>query len=136
MVNMQSQTTTHPSSISQKAALAALTGSVPEVEVMVAEFRRRRDYIVGRLNGLKNFSCVNPDGAFYAFPRISDWFGKDIKGERVGSSSDMARILLEKAGVAVVPGAEFGSDAHLRFSYATSMEKIRQGMDRLEALVE
>ena len=134
MVKMQSQTTTHPCSIAQKAAVASLTGEIPEVQVMVNEFAGRREYIVERLNALPGFSCLKPDGAFYAFPRVSDWYGKEIEGERIENSVDLARVLLEYARVAVVPGAGFGADGHLRFSYATAMDRLREGMRRLEGI--
>ncbi len=136
MTKMQSQTTTHPCSIAQKAAAAALSGDVPEVRMMVEEFARRRSFIVKRLNSFAGFSCLEPDGAFYAFPRVCDWYGKEVGGEKVQNSVEMARVLLEYARVAVVPGAGFGADEHVRFSYAASMERIKEGMRRVEGILK
>lgn len=119
MANIQSQTTGSPNSISQKAALEALTGQQGSIEKMIAEFRKRRDFIVKRLNEI-GLNIIKPEGAFYVFPEIN------------GKSMGVANQLLKKAKVAVVPGAEFGSDKHIRISYATSMENIEEGMNRIE----
>ncbi len=132
---MQSQSTSNATSISQYATLAALEGDQACVETMRAEYAKRRDYIVGRLRAIPGVSCGEPQGAFYVFPRISALYGKSFKGQPVKGSAAFAQALLEGAHVAVVPGSGFGADDRIRFSYATSMEKIREGMDRVERFV-
>lgn len=121
--NMQSHSTSNPVSISQRAALEALNGSDSSVSEMVREFQKRRDYIVERINRIKDISCIRPEGAFYVFCRINR------KGV---SSMSLADRLLDEAKVAIVPGKAFGSDKHIRLSFATSMDSIRKGMDRIE----
>lgn len=121
--NIQSHSTSNPTSISQIAALEALKDSSNSINNMVQEFKKRRDYIVQRINKIKGLSCLKPEGAFYVFCRI------DKKGL---SSLELTDRLLEDARVAVVPGKVFGSDRHIRLSFATSMENIKKGMDRIE----
>jgi len=121
--NLQSHSTSNPTSISQEAALQALKEKTSDVKNMVTEFERRRDYIVGRIKDIKGLSCERPGGAFYVFPRIEK---KDI------ASMELSERLLAEAKVAVVPGKAFGSDRHIRLSFATSMENIKNGMDRIE----
>jgi len=121
--NLQSHSTSNPTSISQEAALQALKEKTSDVKNMVTEFERRRDYIVGRIKDIKGLSCERPGGAFYIFPRIEK---KDI------ASMELSERLLAEAKVAVVPGKAFGSDRHIRLSFATSMENIKNGMDRIE----
>lgn len=121
--NLQSHSTSNPTSISQEAALQALKEKTSDVKNMVTEFERRRDYIVGRIKDIKGLSCEKPGGAFYVFPRIEK---KDI------ASMELSERLLAEAKVAVVPGKAFGSDRHVRLSFATSMENIKNGMDRIE----
>lgn len=121
--NLQSHSTSNPTSISQEAALQALKEKTSDVKNMVTEFERRRDYIVGRIKDIKGLSCERPGGAFYVFPRIEK---KDI------ASMELSERLLAEAKVAVVPGKAFGSDRHVRLSFATSMENIKNGMDRIE----
>lgn len=133
--DLQSQCTSNPTSIAQKAAEEALRGPQDTVYSMVAEFDKRRKYIVKRLNSIKGISCINPKGAFYAFPNISGVCGKSCDGKKLVGSSDVAAFLLEKARVAVVAGLDFGSDAHIRLSYATSMENIEKGLDRIEEAI-
>lgn len=99
---------------------------------MVKEFKKRRDYIVKRLNSMKDISCFNPPGAFYVFPNISKTYGKKTKKMTINNSSDFATYLLEEAKVAFVPGIAFGADDYVRVSYAISMEDIEKGMDRME----
>lgn len=132
MTNIQSQSTSNPASISQKAALEALTGSQSFVHRMVLEFDRRRIYMVERLNKINGISCLKPLGAFYAFPRVSFYYGKSFNGNVINSSFDLSSYLLERANVAVVPGGAFGDDRYIRLSYATSMENIVKGIDRIE----
>ncbi len=132
MGDIQGQTTSNPTSIAQKAAIAALLGPQDDVRAMVAEFDRRRRYLVGRLNAIPGLRCGNPEGAFYLFPNFSAFYGRKSNGGPIRNSAEMATYLLQNAHVALVPGADFGSDSHLRLSYATPMEAIVKGADRLE----
>ncbi len=132
MGDIQSQTTSNPTSIAQKAAVAALLGPQDDVRAMVTEFDRRRRYLVGRLNAIPDLQCTNPEGAFYLFPNFSAFYGRMSNDRPIRNSADMASYLLQTAHVALVPGVEFGSDAHLRLSYATPMESIVKGMDRMQ----
>jgi len=132
MEKLQSQSTSNPTSFAQKAACAALTGPQDCVSEMVKAFKMRRDYLVERLNKIDGVSCELPKGAFYAFPNISKLFGRVLGGVEMKNSFDVARYLLESALVAVVPGAPFGADDHMRLSYATSLESIQTGMDRIQ----
>lgn len=136
MNNLQGQSTSNPTSISQIAAIEAFNGPQDEVERMAKEFEKRKNYIVKRLNEIPGFRCFNPQGAFYAFPNVSELFGKRYKGKEIKNSIDFTEFLLEEAKVAVVPGAEFGADNYIRISYATSMEEIKKGVDRIEEAVE
>ncbi len=125
--NMQSHATSNPCSISQKAALTALTESQKSVDEMRGEFERRRDYMVERINVMKGISCRKPDGAFYIFCDIS----------RIGMSSiALAGRLLEEAKVAVIPGGPFGADLFIRLSFATGMQTIKKGLDRIEEWIK
>ena len=132
MTNIQSQSTSNPTSISQKAAVEALTGTQDFISKMVSEFDKRRKYMVERLNRIKGVSCIKPVGAFYAFPNVSSYYGRSFKGNSIKSSMDLSTYLLDEAKVAVVPGAAFGEDRYIRLSYATSMENIQKGLDRIE----
>lgn len=100
---------------------------------MRAAFDERRKYILERLRALPGVTCVTPKGAFYAFPNFSQYYGRRWGKEEIRGSSDLASYLLEDALVAVVPGLDFGSDAHIRLSYATSMANIEKGLDRIAA---
>ena len=132
MTDVQSQVTSNPSSIAQWAAVEALTGPQDEVAKMAGEFDRRRRLIIDGLNALPGVRCVMPKGAFYAFADVSGLFGKrPAGGAPLASSGDVTGFLLEAARVAVVPGADFGSDRHIRLSYATSAELIREGLRRM-----
>ncbi len=126
--NIQDHTTSGANSITQLAGLEALRGSQEPVTIMVKEFDRRRKYIVERLNTIKGISCLLPQGAFYVFPNVS----RLCENLSLKGSFDLVSLLLEKAHIAFVPGAPFGADAHIRISYATSMENIEKGMDRFE----
>ena len=128
--NYQSQTTSNPNSITQKAGIEALRGSQEAVAMMVREFERRRDYVVQRLNAMAGISCFTPLGAFYAFPNVSETYGKRSAVGR--SPPSFTEHLLQTMGVAVVPGEVFGDDRCVRLSFATSMDQLRQGLDRLE----
>jgi len=135
MDKVQGQEVSHPSSISQKAAVAALDGPQEVVAQMRAEFDVRRRYMVERLNALDGVHCTLPQGAFYAYPDVSHYFGRRAGERTVADSVELCAYLLEEAKVACVPGAGFGTHPHIRLSYATSMQKIEQAMDRLaEAL--
>jgi len=122
--NIQSHSTSNPASISQMAALEALNNSGAIVGEMRSEFEKRRNYIVDRINKIKGLSCLKPKGAFYVFCRIG--------GKKGLSGMEVADRLLSEANVAVVPGKVFGSDAHIRLSFATSMRNIKKGMDSME----
>jgi len=135
MAKIQSQNTSNPTSISQKAAVEALNGDQSAVGEMVEAFAQRRDYIVGTLNGVAGISCRNPEGAFYVFPDVSALYGKTCEGSVITGSASFTEYLLDGANVAVVPGVAFGSDAHIRLSYATSMENIQKGMERIQNAV-
>jgi aspartate aminotransferase len=136
MSNIQSQSTSNPNSIAQKATVDAFNGPQHEVGKMVSAFAQRRDYIVARLNSIKGISCYKPLGAFYVFPNFSSYHGKSYLGKKIVNSTDLAAFLLEVARVAVVPGIEFGADAFQRLSYATSMEEIKEGLNRIEAALK
>ncbi len=135
MANIQSQSTSNPTSISQKAAVAALEGGDAFTKQMVQEFDKRRKVIVERLNRIPGVSCRMPTGAFYAFPNVSGLFGRKHAGGAIGSAAGLAAYLLQEAKVTVVPGEPFGSASHIRLSYATSMEAITRGLDRIDAAV-
>ena len=136
MANIQSQSTSNPTSFAQKGAVEAIQGPQGFIREMVAEFDRRRTYMVKRLNGIAGVSCLTPNGAFYAFPNVSGVYGKSAGAVAVNNSNDFATYLLEKAGVAVVAGGAFGADNNIRLSYATSMGNIEKGLDRIEKAVE
>ena len=132
---IQSQSTSNPTSIAQAAALEAIRGPQDEVAHMVREFHKRRDVIVDRLNAIEGITCLKPEGAFYVFPNISRLLNKTGRGKRLGSPCDIADYLLEEAKVAGVPGEDFGSHEHIRFSYATSLEDIEKGCARIRDAV-
>jgi aspartate aminotransferase len=132
MSNIQSQSTSNPTSIAQKASVEAFIGSQDEVGRMVSAFALRRNYIVDRLNKIPGVSCYKPLGAFYVFPNFSSYYGKSFQGKKIENSTALADYFLDAVKVAVVPGIEFGADAFERLSYATSMEDIKEGLNRLE----
>ena len=133
----QSQNTSNPTSIAQKAAVEALNGPQESVEMMRTEFQRRRDVIVRKLNAIPGVSCLNPQGAFYVFPNVAAYYGRSFAGKTITNSAEMATYLLDESNVALVPGGDFGHDEHIRLSYATSMEQIERGTDRIgEALLK
>ncbi|MRR06992.1 MAG: pyridoxal phosphate-dependent aminotransferase [Deltaproteobacteria bacterium] len=135
MTKMQSQSTSNPSSVAQKAAVEALDGPQDEVVMMRGEFEKRRTYIIERLNAIEGISCFRSTGAFYAFPNVSALYGKSFAGKTIRNSSELAAYFLDEARVAVVPGIAFGADNYIRLSYATSLENIRIGIDRIEKAV-
>jgi aspartate aminotransferase len=132
METIQSQSTSNATSISMKAATEALNGPQEEVERMRQEFEKRRNFIVDRLNSIKGIKCLKPQGAFYVFPSVKKLLGKVYGDQMVTTSDELSNYLLEKAHVAVVAGEGFGAPGYVRLSYATSMEVIKEGLDRLE----
>ena len=136
MNNLAGQSTSNPTSIAQKASVEAFSGPQDKVDEMVVEFKKRRDFICKELNNINGISCLVPDGAFYVFPDISYYFGKEYKNGKIENSVDFADFLLNEAKVAVVPGIEFGSDKNIRISYATSMHDIKEGIKRIKEKLE
>jgi aspartate aminotransferase len=132
MNNIQSQSTSNPTSIAQKASVEALIGPQSEVEKMISAFAQRRNYIVDRLNKMSGVSCYKPVGAFYVFPNFSSYYGKAYQGKKIENSTHLADYFLDVARVAVVPGVEFGADPFERLSFATSLENIKEGLDGVE----
>jgi aspartate aminotransferase len=126
--NIQSHATSNPTSFAMVGALAALRHAEPEVEAMIAEYRARREIIAAGLNRIPGFRCTPPHGAFYAFPEVRGCFGP-----RRESSIEVAEYLLEEAAVAVVPGAAFGADDHIRLSFACSRATLAEGLERIAA---
>ncbi len=135
MNKLQSQSTSNPTSIAQMASIEALTGPQDSVKDMVSHFKERRDFMCERLNAMPGISCLKPRGAFYTFPNVSGLFGKSWDRWSINSSGDFSAFLLEHARVAVVAGDAFLAEGYVRLSYATSMENIRKGLDRLEEAV-
>jgi len=131
MGNMQSQSTSNPTSIAQKAAVEALTGSQAEIAVMVAEFKKRRDWIVKALEEIPGVSCYKPEGAFYVFPDFNAYLGKKAAGKEIKDSVALSEFLLDDSKVAVVPGSAFGAEGFIRLSYATSMQNVQEGVKRI-----
>ncbi|MCI8477316.1 MAG: pyridoxal phosphate-dependent aminotransferase [Oscillospiraceae bacterium] len=136
IANYLSHSTGSPSAITQKAALAALTGPQDEVETMRQAFEARRDYIVKRMNQIPGVSCLKPQGAFYVMMNLEKLLGKTVHSVEIHSGDDFAKVFLEQGLVAVVPGAGFGAPNFVRWSYATSMENITAGLDRLGRFLE
>jgi aspartate aminotransferase len=126
VAKLQSQSTSNPNSITQYAAMAAMRGGMDTVATMLAEYARRREYILAGLRAIPGIACATPHGAFYAFPNISAHFYKQMPDDVAA-----AKQLLEREHVAVVPGEPFGAPGHLRISYATSMERIQEGLSRM-----
>ncbi len=136
MGSYQSHATSNPCSIAQYAGVEALNGPQGELRVMCAEFDKRRKRIVELINDIPGLSCVAPKGAFYVMMNISGVKGKQVDGKVINSSLDFAEALLDKKLCAVVPGIAFGADDYERLSYATSMENIEKGMQRIREFVE
>jgi aspartate aminotransferase len=132
IVKLQSHQTSNPTSISQKAGVEALCGPQESVEEMLAEYRKRRDFVVGRLRHIPGVTCAEPCGAFYAYPNVGVALGK--KG--IENTLQFAERLLHEAHVAVVPGEAFGTHQHVRISYATSMHELERGLDRIHQYME
>lgn len=133
LAKIQSQETSAPSSISQKAGEAAYQGDLYVVEKMRDEFRKRRDYIVGALSEIEGLNCFSPPGAFYVFPDISHYLGTSTAGgDEISSSTDLCMYLIEEHGLAAVPGDAFGEPNGIRLSYASSMDDLQEGIKRLD----
>lgn len=135
VANLQSHMTSNVANISQRAAIAALTGPMEPVEAMRAAFDRRRKRTVELLNAIEGFTCPTPQGAFYAYPDVTGVLGKTIRGRTPRTSIELAELILEEAEVAVVPGEAFGPSGYLRLSYATSDANIEEGIARIAALI-
>lgn len=131
MKKIQSQSTSNPTSISQKAAAAALTGDQSVLEPMIAAFEKRCDLVVEGLNKIKGITCLRPDGAFYVYPDIKPL----IKAAGLKSCTEFSEWLLDKVGVAVVPGDAFGLGGHMRISYATDEATLKDALARIEKAV-
>lgn len=131
--SIQSHTTSNPTSISQAAAVTALKDEKGEVEAMRREFEKRRGVMLECLSGIEGVSCTEPEGAFYVFPDVSALYG-EIAGRKVGGSVEFAKVCLEEAHVALIPGAAFGEDSCVRLSYAAGLDRIEEGVRRLREL--
>ena len=128
MKKIQGQSTSNPTSVSQAASVAALNGDHAPVREMVTEFRRRHDYLVAALNAIPHIQCRESEGTFYSFPRIQDFI--DSRDD-LANDIDVANLLLEQVGVALVPGSAFGADGYMRISFATGMENLEKAVDRI-----
>ena len=135
IIKIQSQNTSNPASISQKAAVEALKGNQDVVVKMASEFRQRRDVIVKLLNEIDGVKCLSPEGAFYVFPNVSGIYGRSFQGKKITNSTELIDYLLDEANVATVPGAAFGNDNHIRLSYATSLKNIEEGLKRIKTAI-
>lgn len=133
MTSFQSHTTAHPTSISQKAAVQALSTFDPQI---VEVFRKRRDYVMKRISSMPMIECIEPEGAFYVFPNIKNILGKSYRGNAIDSANRFAELLLTEALIALVPGEGFGAPNNIRISYAVSDEDLVKAMDRLEAFLK
>ncbi len=132
---IQSQSTSNPTSIAQAAALEAIRGPQDEVPVMVGEFKKRRDAIVAHLQAIPGLTCFKPQGAFYVFPNVRALFGKKHKDKPLATPADVVEYFLDAARVLAVPGEDFGSKENIRISYATSMQEIEKGCERIAEAV-
>jgi aspartate aminotransferase len=131
MLKVQSHSTSNATSISQKAAVEAAISTSEELDSMLAEYRRRRDWIVPALNEIDGIECALPEGAFYVFPSV-----KGLLGGRLKTSAEVAKLLLDSARVVVTDGAAFGAEGYLRLSYANSMEALRKGVEKIAETVQ
>lgn len=136
MASLQSHMASNPNTIAQMATITALNGPQDCVAEMCVEFKKRRDYIFEREEAIPLLSALKPEGAFYLFVDVSGTYGKSYEGQEIKTAADFASILLDQKYVAVVPCADFGMPDYIRLSYATSMELIKKGMDRIEAMVK
>ena len=136
MTNIQSQSTSNPNSMTQKAAVEALKGPQEFIATMRTEFDRRRKFVVSELNTIPGMSCIMPNGAFYAFPNTAKIYGSRFGDKTINSSTDLALYFLEEAKVALVQGEAFGDDNYVRISYATSMDDISKGLERIRQALQ
>ena len=135
MSSVQSHMTSNVCSISQYAALEALTGPQDSINMMKNAFEERRNFMMKKLEGIDEVSFIKPQGAFYIMVDITYFIGKSINGIKINNSIEFAKILLEEEKVAVIPGAAFGLENFIRLSYATSMEVIEEGLDRIKSFL-
>jgi aspartate aminotransferase len=133
--NLQSHLTSNVANVSQRAALAAVSGDLRAVEAMRSAFDRRRKTIVGMLNDVEGFVCPEPHGAFYAYPSVKGALGREIAGRVAETSADLAELILDEVEVAVVPGEAFGSPGYLRLSYALGDDDLAEGITRVQKLL-
>lgn len=131
IIKLQSHSTSNPTSIAQKGAIEALNADQGSVDIMLAEYRKRRDYVLGRLRAMPGVKCAEPRGAFYVYPNI----GCALSPNGIRTPLEFADKLLAESHVAVVPGEAFGTEKHVRISYASSMENIQKGLDRFEQFI-
>ena len=136
MSNIQSHATSNPNSIAQFASVEALNGDQSSVDAMRAEYIKRRDYMVERINSIDGISCKKPNGAFYIFMNVRALLGRELYGKVFSSASELCADILDRALVALVPSEGFGIDGYVRLSYATSMETIKEGLDRIEKYIK
>ena len=132
MIKIQGHSTSNPNTIAQWASVEALNHTSGDIQFMVSEFKKRRDYVHQRLSTIPGIQSLKSEGTFYSFPKISDYFGKSYKSYKIANSFDFCQFLLEEEKVALVPGGAFGMDDFVRISFATSLEEIQEGMDRIE----
>jgi len=132
---LQGHVTSNPTSIAQKAAIAALSGPQEGLDAVRAEYRQRRDRLVAGVRRLKGLRCEPPDGAFYLWVDASDWCGRTLAGREIADADDLATVLLEEAGVVVVPGTGFGDPTHLRLSFAAPPSELDTALERMERLL-
>ncbi|MFQ5780615.1 MAG: pyridoxal phosphate-dependent aminotransferase [Nitrospiria bacterium] len=136
MATVQSQSTSNPASISQKAAAAALTEGASFVRNMIGEFDKRRRFMTERLNQIPGIRCPSPAGSFYLFPNVKEIFGKQHKGHEIKSSGELATFLLEEGEVTTIPGEAFGAEGYLRISYAAPQDVLALGLERIEKAIK
>ena len=129
---VQSQTTSATSAISQKAAVEALRGPQHDLEVMVEEFKRRKDYVVDRLNKIPGITCPDVKGAFYVYPDVQPYLGKSFGGRKIETAVELCQYLLDEALISTVPGEAYNVPGKIRISYSNSMENLEKALDRME----
>lgn len=134
--SVQSHQTSNPCSIAQYASVEALNGEQGMIDDMKKEYKSRRDYMVKRINSIDGLSCLNPHGAFYIFMNVKDVLHKEHYGKLINTASELCDDILDRALVALVPSEGFGIDGYVRLSYATSMESIKTGLDRIEEYLQ
>lgn len=138
MSKIQGHSTSNPNSIAQKASVEALNGKQDTIEEMRKAFDERRKYMVKRLNSIEGIFCLNPAGAFYAFPNVGKILERSIEynGKKINNSFDLSNFILKEAEVALIPGSAFEAEGYLRLSYSTSLVDIKEGLDRIEKILK